>query len=103
MKECETCIYYPPSSFGGKPCCMCDTSNPYMNCYSEYEELSVLRKHKDVLRVFDKDRIFSIYHSKNRGFYIEESCDNYFSHELTKKECLKLSEMFKDIASYISE
>lgn len=38
MYECETCVYYPPSSLDGKPCCMCDTSNPLTSCYCEKEE-----------------------------------------------------------------
>lgn len=33
MEKCESCVFYPPSSFDGKPCAHCDTSNPYMNCY----------------------------------------------------------------------
>lgn len=37
MEKCESCVFYPPSSFGGKPCSYCDTSNPYMNCYSKRE------------------------------------------------------------------
>lgn len=35
---CETCIYYPPSSLDGKPCCMCDPDEPMMNCYQKKEE-----------------------------------------------------------------
>ena len=35
---CESCIYYPPSLCDGKPCCMCDTDNPMLNCYSKKEE-----------------------------------------------------------------
>lgn len=31
--ECDTCIFYPPSSCDGKPCCFCDTSEPELNCY----------------------------------------------------------------------
>ena len=37
MEKCESCVFYPPSSFGGKPCAHCDTSNPYMNCYHKRE------------------------------------------------------------------
>ena len=37
MDKCESCVFYPPSSFGGKPCSFCDTSNPYMNCYRRRE------------------------------------------------------------------
>lgn len=35
---CETCIYYPPSSLDGKPCCMCDPDESMLNCYCEKEE-----------------------------------------------------------------
>lgn len=40
MKEwtCESCIYYPPSSCDGKPCCMCDVNDPLFNCYCERED-----------------------------------------------------------------
>ena len=27
---CESCIYYPPSSCDGKPCCVCDPDEPLM-------------------------------------------------------------------------
>lgn len=37
MEKCESCVFYPPSSFGGRPCAHCDTSNPYMNCYHKRE------------------------------------------------------------------
>ena len=37
MDECETCIYYPPSCLNGKPCCVCDPSDPLLNCYQEKE------------------------------------------------------------------
>ena len=37
MTKCESCVFYPPSSFDGKPCPYCDTSNPYMNCYRKRE------------------------------------------------------------------
>lgn len=37
MLKCESCDFYPPSSFGGKPCSYCDTDNPYMNCYRKRE------------------------------------------------------------------
>lgn len=37
MYKCETCICYPPSSLDGKPCCVCDPSDPLLNCYQEKE------------------------------------------------------------------
>ena len=32
--RCESCIYYPPSSFGGKPCSYCWEGDPYLDQYS---------------------------------------------------------------------
>ena len=34
---CESCIYYPPSSFDGKPCGYCNPDEPLLNCYSKRE------------------------------------------------------------------
>lgn len=34
---CETCVHYPPSSFDGKPCCMCNPDDPMLNCYQQKE------------------------------------------------------------------
>lgn len=31
--RCESCIYYPPSSFGGKPCSYCWEDDPYLDQY----------------------------------------------------------------------
>lgn len=41
---CESCVYYPPSSCDGKPCCMCDTDDPTLNCYCENETFAKLQK-----------------------------------------------------------
>lgn len=35
---CESCVYYPPSSFGGKPCWLCNTNDPLLNRYEKREE-----------------------------------------------------------------
>ena len=36
--QCETCIYYPPSSLNGKPCTMCDPDDPLLSSYCEKEK-----------------------------------------------------------------
>lgn len=33
LDPCENCIFYPPSSGDGKPCCMCDPDCPVLNFY----------------------------------------------------------------------
>lgn len=30
---CESCACYPPSVTDEKPCCICDTDDPMLNCY----------------------------------------------------------------------
>ncbi len=62
----------------------------------------LLNRHKCLLDKMKEDRIFSIC-LKNNKFYLNEQCDDYFSHQLTKKECLELSELFGEIASVIQE
>ena len=62
----------------------------------------LLNRHKCLLDKMKEDRIFSIC-LKNNKFYLNEQCDDYFSHQLTKKECLELSELFGGIASVIQE
>ena len=34
---CESCTHYPPSACDGKPCCVCDPNDHYLNCYQEKE------------------------------------------------------------------
>jgi len=36
-ESCDTCAYNPPSAGDGKPCSMCDTSDPMLNCYQKKE------------------------------------------------------------------
>lgn len=35
---CETCIHYPPSACDGKPCCVCDPDDIYLNCFEDVRE-----------------------------------------------------------------
>lgn len=35
--KCESCIYSPPSSCDGKPCCVCEPDNPLMSAYTRKE------------------------------------------------------------------
>lgn len=57
-----------------------------------------LLKYEDLLRKLVDDRIMCVGYEQNGNFYLVECCDEYFIHDLTKEECLELSEMFKDIA-----
>ena len=61
----------------------------------------VLLKHIDLLRVLNDDRIMCVGYEQNGNFYLVECCDEYFYHDLTKEECVELSELFKEIAEAI--
>lgn len=55
-----------------------------------------------MLKRLEEDRIISVM-CRLDGFYILEMCDEYFSHKLTKEECMDLSELFAEISSEISK
>lgn len=58
---------------------------------------NVLAKHQDIRAVFYDANIFSLFIDGDE-IYIEEACDDYYAHVLTKDECHRLSDMFRDIA-----
>ena len=59
----------------------------------------ILEKHIDLLDRLNYDRVMCVcYQESNKEFYIEEQCDEWFSHTLTKDECIELSELFREIA-----
>lgn len=59
----------------------------------------ILEKHIDLLDRLNYDRVMCVcYKESNKEFYIEEQCDAWFAHTLTKDECIELSELFREIA-----
>lgn len=63
----------------------------------------ILLKHRNLLEAISDDRVMMICHDDNEGYYIEECCDEWYYHNLTKEECIELSEMFKEIAENIKD
>ena len=62
----------------------------------------ILEKHIDLLDKLNYDRVMCVcYKESNKEFYIEEQCDGWFAHTLTKDECIELSELFREIADSI--
>lgn len=61
---------------------------------------AILQKYVHLLKTLSNDRVMCVGHNDD-GFFIIECCDEYFGHDLTKEECLELSEMFKEIAEAI--
>ena len=72
----------------------------------EFNELindEILIRHKDLLKKLSMySRVICICKDNEANeFYLEECCDNYFRHTLTKDECMELYELFKEIAETI--
>lgn len=62
----------------------------------------ILQKYRKLLKTLSNDRIMCVGYKLGGKFYILECCDEWFSHDLTKEECLELSKMFKEIAESIN-
>lgn len=63
----------------------------------------ILLKHRKLLEAISDDRVMMVCHDDNEGYYIEECCDEWFCHNLTKEECVELSELFKEISDSIKD
>lgn len=63
-------------------------------------EHPILQKHRYLLwKLANDSRVMCVCSEEdNKGFYLRECCDEYFTHDLTKEECLELSELFKELA-----
>ena len=68
----------------------------------QYVDHPVLQAHRKLLNKFIADRIFCIFYSEEEGFTIDECCDDYFTHCLTKDECIELAQLFTEIAQSIT-
>ncbi len=72
---------------------------------SEFEETlcdnEVLQNHRGLLKILSDNRIMCVGYEPHGKFYIQECCDGWYYHNLTKEECLELSDMFKEIAETI--
>lgn len=77
-----------------------------LECFLLWDELcicqcNVIDKHKCLLDKMKEDRIFSICF-ENNAVYLNEQCDDYFSHQLTKEDCLELSSLFGELATVMN-
>lgn len=63
----------------------------------------VLQKHRDLLWKLTTDRIMCVCLQDKSNVYLMECCDEYFTHDLTKAECLELSELFKELCDAMNE
>ena len=64
----------------------------------------ILQKHIGILKTLNDERVLYLcYDTKSKVFYIRESCDEWFTHELTKNDCIELSELFKELSEVIDE
>lgn len=64
---------------------------------------NVLEKHKTILSKLESKRIFVLETHSCDVLHIREACDEWFDMELTKDDCLKLSELFKDLGEMLCQ
>lgn len=69
-------------------------------------EHSIIQKHISLIERLANDRIFAIFYGEygvSDKFYIEECCDNWYSHVLTIEDCKELAELFSEIANELEK
>lgn len=61
-----------------------------------------LQKHRDLLKTLCSDRVMCVGYEDDDTFFMQECCDEWYYHNLTREECIELSELFKELAQEIS-
>ena len=65
MNDCESCIHYPPSASGGKPCCFCETKgslNRYITAlYWKQETANNIRIYCNNVYIFNNDVLITVF------------------------------------------
>lgn len=62
---------------------------------------NVLEKHKEILFRLESAQIFTLEGYSDGSLCIREMCDEWFNTDLSKEECIKLSELFKDLGEVL--
>lgn len=62
---------------------------------------NVLEKHKETLFRLESAQIFSLEGYPDGSLCIREMCDEWFNTILSKEECMKVSELFKDLGEVL--
>lgn len=66
---------------------------------SKYKLKKLINKYK-IVKDLKEDRVFGIDFSELReDYYIYENCDEYFSRDLSKEDCLELSKFFNELST----
>lgn len=74
----------------------------YPEDFKDMTRHSLLQKHIELLEELSDDGIMCVgFDEEDNKFYLVECCDVWFHHDLTKENCLGLSELFKEIAEVI--
>ena len=59
----------------------------------------ILIKHTKILETLNDERVMCVCYDDNENkFYIQEMCDDWYSHDLSKNDCLELAQLFSELA-----
>ena len=74
----------------------------YPEDFKDMTQHQLLQKYIELLKELSDDGVVCVgFDEADNKFYLVECCDVWFYHGLTKENCLKLSELFKEIAEEI--
>ena len=74
----------------------------YPEDFKDMTQHPLLKKHIELLKELSDDGVMCVgFDEEDNKFYLVECCDVWFYHGLTNENCLKLSELFKEMAEEI--
>ena len=78
----------------------------FKECLKEGGHLDhpILKKHIDLLKkiAVDSRTMCVCQNTDKNGFFMMECCDNWYTHSLTKEDCIELSELFRELSEAIN-
>jgi len=93
---CETCVHYPPSSFGGKPCLECNPDDLFqVGCYQPREkpEPEPPQTNRDWLRTLSNEKLAEVFAQQMVGLVCRVASDLGYDLETEKQFLLEQNKM----------
>lgn len=71
------------------------------------DKLEILKNKYPIINLLQEKRVIEFGSDYETGFdgscWIVEACDNWYGHDLSKKDCVQLSNFFQELSSIITE
>lgn len=74
----------------------------YLSDFEYNTDHPLLQKYEEINFKLSDDRTVTIcYDEGTNTFCLQEGCDDYYKHDLTKEDCITLSDLFKELSEII--